>query len=517
MGKRTDLNAQRAIDQQIATEIRAHKERVRALKSCRNEYCAINRIPEETLTYILLLVKRLSEDSHVGNHGSARRDWFNITRVCNSWRKLVMDCPRFWTYVDSSSRHAHRMLTLAKAAPLHVVLRTPPRPTKKFWSLATNVMSRTSQIENLDINLPQQQVMSLLALSSTQRALILQDLIIWADNPDDVNGSEAGCLWWDMPSLLSLNVSHVPLPVEPLHAPRLTQLRLFSSFGIAMPWLLDTLRATPLMETISVEDLGPEPIGLEASSVSLTHLQKIYIHADCFSAVNIFKYLKYPVTCTMAMFDKMDGSETTVAGLRETFSRFTSNYLPSPLERIYIMFVGRFGLYVYRPGDHYPRYDLDGADPFISFNAPPSSKPPISAYIELCHALPLSHTRILALEGAMGNLILPAVLSLMIASTHTKTLELIHCDPRLLTHLFQTSSDDPPVLPELECLIFMGDMFHIHLNSASEPLELLPVLLQLLRERKRLGIPIRTLKCWHCKRLPPSDIKKLHQEKPILL
>ncbi|KAJ8507879.1 hypothetical protein ONZ45_g9789 [Pleurotus djamor] len=375
-------------------------------------------------------------------------------------------------------------------------------------------MSRTSQIEDLDIHLPQRQVTELLALSSTQRAPTLQHLKIYTQpGADDGTGAEGACLWSEMPSLLSLEVSYIPLPVEPLFAPRLRHLQVYSSRHIPMAWLLDTLRATPLLETIDVEDLGPEPTGFESPPVSLHHLQKIFANSECFGAVTIFKYLRLPVTCAIeAMYPSANSSETSVnlTGLRETFSRFTSNYLPSSLERISVsLYDTSFALYVYRPGDDYRRYDADGGLPFIYFSPPSHSLAPNSAYIELCHLLPLAHTRILALEGVKGDTVVPLALSLMIASTHADTLELSDCDPGLLTHLFQTSNDDPLVLPKLECLIFKENMFHV--DSVTEPDDLLSVLVRLLQERRELGTPIKTLKCWRCEKVPPSDMKRLHR------
>ncbi|KAJ8455178.1 hypothetical protein ONZ45_g19023 [Pleurotus djamor] len=139
MGDLTNSNIQEALDVEISKEIVSHagSGRVIALKTWRNEYCPINRLPEETLLHILLLVKLLIEKLHGASYGSIRQDWFAITRVCSSWRNLVMNCPHFWTLIDTASPHVHRMLSLAKGAPLEVKLHELLEASfEDFWVLA---------------------------------------------------------------------------------------------------------------------------------------------------------------------------------------------------------------------------------------------------------------------------------------------------------------------------------------------------------------------------------------------
>ncbi|KAJ8507869.1 hypothetical protein ONZ45_g9795 [Pleurotus djamor] len=199
MGIETDFAAQNEIDNEIANEIARHKERVRALKSQRNTYCAINKMPEEVVLRILLVFKHDLEEWY-SQIGDSRRRWFTLMRVCQFWRNLVLGCPHFWNHIDVSSPHAGCMLTLAKGAPLKVILREPLSSNKRFWILAGSIMARVAQIREFTLELQNITDLSrVYSLSTSKNAPLLETFNLSERSPNAIEGRDVpDIVWLDM-------------------------------------------------------------------------------------------------------------------------------------------------------------------------------------------------------------------------------------------------------------------------------------------------------------------------------
>ncbi|KAJ8507872.1 hypothetical protein ONZ45_g9796 [Pleurotus djamor] len=513
MGITTDFAAQKQIDRQIAKETATYRERVGALKSQRNTYCAINKIPDEVLLRVFLFVK-LGVEKWCQYISDARREWFTLMRVCQSWRNLVLECPYFWTYIDASSPDADRMLARSKGAPLEVVLHEPLKSlpsNEQFWTFAAEIMARVTQLEELTLKLQDiTDVSRLYFLSSSKHAPILETLTLSERSPDVIEGQDlSDVVWLHMPSLSSLYIYGVPSLPMAFVVPRLTIFHLSSSRPISLSWILAILQNSPLIESLDIEGLGPEPSHFTTSPVSLPNMRKFFLHSKWFGGANIFKYLRLPVTAAFeAMFKDTDVPEEApdLSGVVSTFSRFASNYSPSRLERIAIEFLPSFTIYVYRPEDEYWLSDCDGGLPLFLFSSPRETPipVPITSYSPLWNALPLSSLHILALTGVKGDTLITTALSLLNTTIHIKTLELEDFDVELLDHLFKLHGAELPMNPELECLIFKRVLY-----DAKEERELLPVVVRLLRERRRLGIPIRVVKGWYPESIPARTMRNL--------
>ncbi|KAJ8488531.1 hypothetical protein ONZ45_g13924 [Pleurotus djamor] len=409
------------------------------------------------------------------------------------------------------------MLSLAKGAPLEVKLHELLEASfEDFWVLATRLMSRTSQIRDLDIHLTQHHTPELFAISPASRVPILETLYIWG-SPYPRNGQvgPGRAIWSQMPSLRRLRISDALLPEEPIFSPFLTEFHIDSRQQVSMSWLLNTLRGSPLLEDVDIGFMGPEPMNFVTPLVKLPHLRRLSFDSDCISSVNIFKHLEIPVTSSIDMTLIRDtahvDSPADLSGLRNTLSRFTHDEAHPRLGRIFISFHdGEFRLYVYRSGDNYDYHDdhIDGGYPLIGFTMHRTVQFPIPSCIELCHALPLSTIPTLALDGFRGDFLRGTALSILVACPNTQTLEVSHCDPSLLGELSKTPGRGVPMNTELECLVLKHDMFYVDEDS-DEPSDILPLLFQLLVKRKAFGIPITALRCWRCRKIAKKDMKKL--------
>ncbi|KAJ8496333.1 hypothetical protein ONZ45_g12487 [Pleurotus djamor] len=409
------------------------------------------------------------------------------------------------------------MLARSKGAPLEVVLREPLKSlpsNERFWTFAADIMARVTQLEELTLKLQDVTDLSrLYSLSSSKRAPILETLTLSEGSPDAIEGQDVSdVLWLEMPSLSTLYVHGIPSLPTVFVVPHLTTLDLTSSRPISLPWIVAILQNSPLIESLDIEGLGSEPSHFTTSPASLPNMRKFFLHSRWFGAANIFKYLRLPVTAAFeAMFKDTDVSEEApdLSGVVSTFSRFASNYSPSRLERIAIEFLPSFTIYVYRPEDEYWLSDCDGGLPLFLFSSPRETPipVPITSYSPLWNALPLSSLRILVLTGVKGDSLITTALSMLNTTIHITTLELEDFDVEFLDHLFKLPGAELPMNPELECFIFKRMLY-----DEKEERELLPVVVRLLRERRRLGIPIRVVKGWYPECIPArtmSNLKRL--------
>jgi hypothetical protein len=111
----------------IDRDIARLKERIRALKSRRNELSPISCLPAEILCNIF----SLTEDKNL----SSRRpeSWTNFSQVSQHWRSSALSAPELWTNIPLNyPRWAHEMLIRSKMAKLTIRTGLKPRSLKSL-------------------------------------------------------------------------------------------------------------------------------------------------------------------------------------------------------------------------------------------------------------------------------------------------------------------------------------------------------------------------------------------------
>ena len=98
----------------IDRDIACLEERIRALKSRRNELCPISHLPAEVLYNIFSLIQ--------GNSTFQSPEyWINFSQVSRHWRLLALSAPELWTNIPvRHSRWAQEMLIRSKMARLTI-------------------------------------------------------------------------------------------------------------------------------------------------------------------------------------------------------------------------------------------------------------------------------------------------------------------------------------------------------------------------------------------------------------
>ena len=108
------LDATRSI---IDRDIAHLEERIRTLKSRRNELSPMSRVPVEILCKIFSLV----EDNSTVYLGQSPESWTNFSQVSQHWRSSALSAPELWTKIPLSyPRWAQEMLKRSKMAKLTI-------------------------------------------------------------------------------------------------------------------------------------------------------------------------------------------------------------------------------------------------------------------------------------------------------------------------------------------------------------------------------------------------------------
>ncbi|TDL22615.1 hypothetical protein BD410DRAFT_788439 [Rickenella mellea] len=121
---------------QIEAEICKVEEYLANLKSQRNTFSSIYKLPPEVIAHILRRVRtnRLSL-------------WLSVTHVCRHWRQVALDCSSLWTTVNLSEQEAKAFLERSRSALLTVrARRSGQADNKNVISLLCDNLSRIREL-----------------------------------------------------------------------------------------------------------------------------------------------------------------------------------------------------------------------------------------------------------------------------------------------------------------------------------------------------------------------------------
>ncbi|TFK58261.1 hypothetical protein BDN72DRAFT_782324, partial [Pluteus cervinus] len=101
--------------QRIDEEIAQLNARIISLKTTRNTFTVVARLPIEVLEQIFVITARSAGDQGVGK-GALFISW-----VCRSWRELALQTSALWSYVDFLDLNwVETALARTRNQPLHL-------------------------------------------------------------------------------------------------------------------------------------------------------------------------------------------------------------------------------------------------------------------------------------------------------------------------------------------------------------------------------------------------------------
>ncbi|KAJ8520061.1 hypothetical protein ONZ45_g3079 [Pleurotus djamor] len=498
MAVTTDFAAQDLIDEEIAAEIQRHKEHLQALKIRRNAHCAVNKLPSDVLTYILLFCKLHAEaisSEHDAFSRHAYSQWIVLLRVCHSWHDHIMQTPRFWSTINLYSPQAWNMFARSKAALLRVQGNSFPRTASPPWPLVQHAISQSPRLQHLSLYFSDcdalSQALTLIPPDSSAPRLVQLEITVEEDL-----GEFYGRFWENLPSLRSLSLDGFPLPLIQTHTIRcLTHLRIGpSSLGVAIPWLLRALEALPNIEDLDISDLNSPLVGSDFPSVSLPHLSVFRVASYDFSTLSILDYLVVPsssrIELAYGLVETTDLQETDLHALKNAMMRFVSS--ASSVNAVKISFDNVFEITVYLPDDIYDPPDFGTPSIYCALPILPGDD--TRTLLRLCKLIPLHKTSILTLFGFTATYVGKGYLSFIPSSSSLHTLILDSCSVQVLQQLVMPRNVVHPPNPELECIHFIDTAFH----NKKGRYNMYITLGNILRERKRRMMSIQMVALEGC-------------------
>ncbi|KAG2009575.1 hypothetical protein CC2G_012490 [Coprinopsis cinerea AmutBmut pab1-1] len=138
--------------QDLLEQLKVISSQICDLKSRRNEFCPISRLPKEVLHKIFLhLSPTQLAASEPTSDGPSYSTIVCVTRVCRYWKKVALNQPELWTYVSDYKSEAIRTLLMrSKTAPLDICLDRGSRGSNERWiqkALATRTIRSLSMRE----------------------------------------------------------------------------------------------------------------------------------------------------------------------------------------------------------------------------------------------------------------------------------------------------------------------------------------------------------------------------------
>ncbi|KAJ8515568.1 hypothetical protein ONZ45_g7040 [Pleurotus djamor] len=431
---------QQCIDEQIS-QLDA---RIRALKTERNTYARISRLPAEIVAEIFIFAKYASQTSgeYLNLRPRRERGWLNIAGVSTYWRKIVLNCPRFWSTI-----------TLAPEEHLEAI---DPKNLFEFLRLNEG------------------------ASAPILRVLILRGRISLL--PKDI-------LQRPMNSLQELRIVDgtltFPFPPFPqLKRLFISDLSTYHASPLSLNVLLKSLSNSPNLETLRVYNvhiLVDSSEDAKRSSVHLPRLTCLEIHGPRVGFAELLSSLKHPQTANITFWcqdDVPQGSD--ISDLQNALIEFAS--LPGRVIRgVSVKADYAFNIIldtVFHSSSHSLALTLHAihSDDFT----------------QLLSAVPFSKAASLDLTG-ITDVFKPS--HLLGLCDDVEALKLTNCTAAVFHGLSQAKDSKLP-LPKLRTLVV--DRCDFYLSYLEPDTVMCDAMISLLKQRKRLNRNIEKLTIREC-------------------
>jgi hypothetical protein len=272
------VEARKLIDE----ECRNSEKRILLLKSQRNTFTDIARIPDEVLLDIFSILKTETDV----------KAWFGITQTCRYWRGVSIDAPSLWTNPPTDLYNL-TLLFLERSMPLCLDIRFDSRTST---ATAIAVMKHIQRVQTLNMGLVQ--VDSLIYMQKKLQGLDckasnLKELFI-SPKLSTLGRFRLSASTFRCPVLLEkLRLRFLDFDWTMLPLPNLTTLSLTQiTISVELSWenFLRTLAAMPLLETIQINflEIRLHTPSTSAEMVTLPHLSELKISGASDTQIRYF-------------------------------------------------------------------------------------------------------------------------------------------------------------------------------------------------------------------------------------
>ncbi|KAI0704261.1 hypothetical protein BC835DRAFT_811383 [Cytidiella melzeri] len=444
-------------------------EVARKLRSARNAFVPISRLPPELLSAIFMSL----QDTDQGTFAPASfRRWYRVTHVCQRWRDVALSCPPLWTQIDTFTheRWVEEVLNRSRKASLdmRVQLSRPSSRTLGAWRMAVAHLSR---MQVLHLSLDKKTFDNLLPVSvvtevEMQRltSLVISNLHRF-DEPLDL---PEGLFNRGAPNLQRLEIQHCTISWNMpllLTCPRVRKLAIQSAQPTppTTSQLLHILQSMPLLEDLRLSETLPSVSTSESSMVHLQHLTKLALRGNAPQITNLLNIMHIPPRVTTSLFCHTPTHPSELATLGATLRPFFTQ--ASSPNGFYIS-ATEFGIRVHTGSKTIPPRRLSAWEDFADEGSSmlTISRASSQQFLPvLAHSLPLNNISALAVEDDQRFLDCDTFCSVLQVMPNVRTLQVygeagMHVTEVLCTETEGdgTAATRALLLPKLE---------HLHLQE----------------------------------------------------
>ncbi|KDQ65015.1 hypothetical protein JAAARDRAFT_28678 [Jaapia argillacea MUCL 33604] len=521
------------LDAQISSHaevIEKHAAAVRALKSRRNSYAAIARLPNEILTDIFHILA--SQPIQISPFDPVRSPlWVVVSHVCHRWRVVALSSPTLWGHILTPfPEWVPEMLARSKQTPIVFEV------DRRFPGVAAldAIRPHFARIRALKLVCPQRDLTRFFQSLSHTSAPLLESLSVESpqlgesfenlfllDAPRLRSISLTTCLVkWDSQIFRSGNLLHLALCFVPNVRAVPTMLQ-----------MLDTLECMPRLQSLTLENIvpilqpGPQGLPPHHRQVALLHLWSLRIRtADCLTSANFINQLVIPRSSSLSLYHMI--ADTSMSIFNIFFSLIRPHCDPSMggkvIRRVEVTAEDRIPLIVQGSTPEDPSPHLHVSQDHLT-----SAQPTPSVLCAMGEGSTFSHVDYLLLSRCADSITgwakalmsFPATENVELFSTRSTMLA------RALGGIVDSHGDEweqPAlecgfeeelglemfiVLPKLKTVLLkevdFGEIMHMDAMSFVDALH------NTLRTRKLRGVTVGTLKIRKCANVTSGDLERL--------
>ncbi|KAF5330516.1 hypothetical protein D9619_005218 [Psilocybe cf. subviscida] len=262
------------------------QKHIQELRTLRNTYAPISKLPDEVLLEIFALTQKLYPQDK----------WYQeVTHVCRSWRDIAIDAPTLWTN-PPLSKHDFSMLMLARSKSADLTI-SIPRTTPIIT--VEHVLNRIGCIKILTVRLEVQALDSIIGLleKGGQRASRLRTLVLKCESKESWDSRPmfglSTAVFCQFHSFRELSLRNVIFDWNILPLPNLEVLILSNTTcpaRISLQHLLDILCQMPHLKKLRIHftqnflplpSIAETPLIAQVTLSRLSSLEMFGGHTDC--------------------------------------------------------------------------------------------------------------------------------------------------------------------------------------------------------------------------------------------
>ncbi|KAG2157752.1 uncharacterized protein EDB93DRAFT_1124440 [Suillus bovinus] len=269
---------------EIDNELEALEERMRALRTRRNNFSPISSIPPEILGAIFVHHVQQTQSCYPLDNRFVLL-WLKVGHICHHWREVALGTPELWaTPFLNSSRVTEEMLMRSKMAPFKLNLR---RGLEYRMEAVQMVLMNIERLQEVSSYSAPKLRSLLLEAGSSQTPRIAIPTSFLAPNLRSLQIKYCD-ISWSSSILTGLTVLSIE-KLSPEYLPTLDE-------------LISALRRMPALHTLELDDALPTlppkttslPCAPRVLNVRLPHLKRLRLIAKVLEVANVLACVELP-------------------------------------------------------------------------------------------------------------------------------------------------------------------------------------------------------------------------------